>query len=87
MNMPPMDERYIPIENDDYVPLQSLALDGTPTTSVEIAIQEQGETRPLTGWTTYPGPKTPTARGVYYVFVRATGSTKPAICLGRLIMF
>lgn len=82
-----LDEFYVPVENDDFIPLV-VALDGAPFATYEVAIFEPpGETRPLTAWTAAPGPKTPTTIGRYSVFVRATGSPKPAICVGFLIVF
>jgi len=87
VNMPPMSELHIPIENDDYVPLEDLMIGGNPSTAIDVAIQEPGEVRPLTAWVVYPGPKTPTTRGEYFVFIRATAAPKTAICVGKLIMF
>lgn len=76
----------VPAENQ--APLVLVAtLNGTPTTAVEVAIQEIGEVRPLTAWTAWPGPNTPTARGEYYVFARVTGTPKYAVCVGKLIVF
>lgn len=79
-------EFEVPMENDDYIPFE-VELDGVPYTTFEVAIAEPGETRPLVGWTAVPGPKTPTVEGRYPVFVRASGSPKPAICVGYLIVF
>lgn len=79
-------EFEVPVENDDYVPLE-IFLDADPYLTYDVAFAEPGETRPLTVWVAKPGPKTPTVRGRYPVMVRATGSPKPAICVGFLIVF
>jgi hypothetical protein len=76
----------VPVENDDYLPL-AVELDGVETEAFEVAFAEPGETRPLTAWTANPGPKTPNIRGRYPVFVRSTGSPKPAICVGWLHVY
>jgi hypothetical protein len=81
-----LDEFYVPVENDDYLPL-TVTLDGVAYTTYEVAIFEPGESRPLTAWVANPGPKTPTTIGRYPVFVRATGSPKPAVCVGYLNVF
>lgn len=88
VNLPPnLPELRIPIENDDYVPFEYIRLDEVDTTDIEVAIWGDGDARPITVWTAHPGPKTPTTEGRYLVFVRATGSPKPAECLGYLIMY
>jgi hypothetical protein len=76
----------LPVENTAPLVLDAV-FSGTPTTAIEIAIQESGEVRPLTVWTAYPGPNTPTVRGEYYVFARVTSNPKYAVCVGKLIMF
>jgi hypothetical protein len=78
--------KRLPIENQAPVPLGAI-FQGTPTTAIEVAIQETGEVRPLTVWAAHPGPNTPTVRGEYFVFARVTGTPKYAVCVGKLIMF
>jgi hypothetical protein len=75
----------VPVENDDYLPLEAF-LDEVETELFEVAIIDSGD-RPVTSWTANPGPKTPTARGRYAVMIRATGSPKPAICVGWLHVY
>lgn len=83
----PLPEYRVPRENDDYTPLLAF-LDSAPTTSIEAAFVQLGVTavRPAaTGWTVYPGPKTPTAAGRYLVVIRTTGGG-PADEVGYLIV-
>jgi hypothetical protein len=85
-----MDERRVAVENDAALGetfTLPLTLDGALITTVDLAIQEAGEVRPLTVWTAHPGPKTPTVRGEYFVFARTQANPKRAICLGKLVMF
>lgn len=92
--MIPPDVREVPVENGiapgvaigQYFDLD-LTLDDVDIATVDLAIQEPGETRPLTTWTAYPGPVFPSTRGEYHVFARVQGAPKLAIYLGRLIMF
>ena len=70
--MSDLPELRIPRENDDYVPVTSLTLDGADTTAVDIGWAVKG-TRPISNWLPYPGPKAPTTPGRYLVEVRETG--------------
>jgi hypothetical protein len=75
----------VPVENDDFLPLEAF-LDEVETELFEVAIIDSGD-RPVTSWTVNPGPRTPTTRGRYVVMIRATGSPKPAICVGWLHVY
>lgn len=78
--------KELPVENQA-PPVLNALFNGVTTTAIEVAIQEVGETRPLSSWTAYPGPNTPTTRGEYYVFARVTSNPKYAVCVGKLIMY
>lgn len=80
-------ERWVPVENDDFYPFDAF-LDDAETQLFEVAFFQPGVTpRPVTVFTANPGPKTPTTIGRYAVLARATGSPKPAICVGYLNVF
>lgn len=77
---------WVPIENNDFVRPTGI-LDGVESTDIEVAILEPGEARPLTGWTAWPGPKTPTVAGEYPVFIRPAIANAPVVCIGILVMY
>ena len=83
MNLP---EYEVPMENQAPIEFKKHTIDGEPSTAIEIAIQEPGEARPLSAWVAFPGPNTPQVRGSYFVMARATGSPKPAVCVGKLVV-
>jgi len=79
--------RHTSFLNDDYVPL-IVTLDGVTYSSYEVAIIPDSPWPPASEtWVANPGPKTPTTLGRYVVAVRATGTPKPAICVGYLVVF
>ena len=87
MGFPPaLPKTWIPVENNDFVRPEAF-IDGEESTDVEVAIYEPGETRPLTAWTAWPGPKTPTVAGEYPVYIRGLGGNAPARCIGILVMY
>lgn len=75
-----------PIEDNDFV-RPAASLDGADTTDIEVAVYEPGESRPLSIWTPYPGPKCPDVEGEYPIFIRTTGANAPAECIGILVMY
>jgi len=92
MSFPVTFPRNLPTEsvshlNDDYLSLV-VTLDGVAYALYEVAIVPDSPWPPVSvTWVANPGPKTPTTLGRYVVAVRATGTPKPAICVGFLVIF
>ena len=79
----------VPVLNDDFLPLEAF-LDEDETELFEVAVISPAaylEDPEDAVWVANPGPKTPTVRGKYLVFVHPTGSPKPAECVGWLHVY